>query len=42
MVDFNSGILGSRVVKIKYSSLPTKQNFILIDILRTSGFNIVF
>ena len=42
MVDFNSGILGSRVAKIKYSSLPTKQNFILIDILRTSGFNVVF
>ena len=42
IIDFTSNVLGSRVAKIKYSSLPTKQNFILIDILRTSGFNVVF
>lgn len=42
VIDFTSNVLGSRVAKIKYSSLPTKQNFILIDILRTSGFNVVF
>ena len=42
VIDFNSNVLGSRVAKIKYSSLPTKQNFILIDILRTSDFNVVF